>query len=89
MICDARELFLKQHRFDLIFKYLYVTKPNDALARTAYLESIRAFNGYFEQDSSDGVPKDSAAKFLSSFDALIKSMRIDGFRVTQGGGVSL
>ena len=86
MICDARELFLKQHRFDLIFKYLYVTKPNDALARTAYLESIRAFNGYFEQDSSDGVPKDSAAKFLSSFDALIKSMRIDGFRVTQGGG---
>ncbi len=89
MVCDARELFLRQRRFDLIFRYLYVTKPNDDFVRLAYLESIRAGNGYFELYPSDGVPKDTPAKFISSFDALIKSMRVDGFRATQGGGVFL
>jgi len=79
MICDARELFLRQHRFDLIFKWLFVVKPNNAYVRKAYLESIRAFNGFIEENPSDGIPKDSAEKFCQSFDRLIQSMRKDGF----------
>ena len=89
MMCDARALFLKQRRFDLIFKYLYVVKPNNAFVRAAYLENIRAFNGYFELEPSDGIAKDTPEKFISSFDTLIKSMRENGFHTTQGGGVCL
>lgn len=44
MTCDARELFMRQRRFDLIFKWLFVVKPGNAYVRKAYLESIRAFN---------------------------------------------
>lgn len=89
MVCDARELFFSQRRFDLIFKYLYVAKPNNAFVRRAYLESICAFNGYLELNPSNGIPKDSPEKFIASFDALIMSMQEDGFRTTLGGGVYL
>ena len=47
MICDARELFLKQHRFDLIFKYL-----KDVLRRLQY---ALQYNIYRKERRSDGV----------------------------------
>ena len=79
---DALSLFLRQHRFDLIFKYLYVR--GDGYAREAYLESIRAFNGFDEVRPSDGRPKGSAEDFLGSFDSLIASVRSSGFDAAKG-----
>ena len=79
MTCDARELFMRQRRFDLIFKWLFVVKPGNAYVRKAYLESIRAFNGFVEGEPSDGIPKDTPDKFCQSFSRLVQSMRKDGF----------
>ena len=67
MRVNAYNIFLQQHRFDLIFKYLYVKNPT-AYNRVAYLESIRAFNGGYEDCPSDGIPKNSLDAFINSFD---------------------
>ena len=78
---DALQLIFKNCRFDLIFKYLY----SDACIRcdTAfinsyeemYCESIRAFNGYYEEEPR----KESREDFLNSFNLLIKSVCENGF----------
>lgn len=52
--------------------------------RKAYLESIRAFNGFSEAEPSDGIAKDSADKFCASFDSLITSFRENGFSSEYG-----
>ncbi len=75
---SALDIFLRQRRFDLIFKYLYAKYPC-AYHRNAYLEHIRAFNGFFELNPSDGRPKNSADDFLNSFDVLIRSLRAKGY----------
>lgn len=78
MTQQAIDIFLHQKRFDLIFKYLYVKRPC-AYHRAAYLEHIRAFNGFYELNPSDGKPKNSADDFINSFDALIDSLKADGY----------
>lgn len=78
MRVDALKLMLDQRRFDLIFKYLYAKSPT-AYHRGAYLENIRAFNGFFELNPSDGKPKNSAEDFINSFDALIKSFKNEDY----------
>lgn len=45
-------------------------------ARYAYLENIRAFNGFFEDNPRKTSPRD----FLEAFNQLILSLRQDGFR---------
>lgn len=75
---SAFAILLTQKRFDLIFKYVYAKHPC-AYTRFAYLESIRAFNGFYELNPSDGEPKNSAEDFINSFDRLICSLKKDGF----------
>lgn len=84
MIHDARLLFLKQRRFDLIFKFLYLKYPDNQFVRAAYLESIRAFNDFHEDEPSDGKPKNSPADFLKSFDALYESIKGVGYNESKG-----
>lgn len=76
---NALELMLKQKRFDLVYKYLYVKYPENEFIKKAYLESIRAFNNYYEELPSDGVHKYSPEDFTDSFDRLIKSIKEDGY----------
>lgn len=76
---NALQLFLKQKRFDLIFKYIYLNYPENDFVKNAYLENILAFNGFCEIEPSDGVEKNTPEKFLNSFDNLIKSLKKEGF----------
>lgn len=78
---QAINIFQHQRRFDLIFKYLYAKRPC-AYHRAAYLEHIRAFNGFFELNPSDGKPKNTADDFINSFDALILRLKTDGYADT-------
>lgn len=80
---DAMRLFLRQRRFDLIFKYLYVKDSND-FNKKAYIESIRAFNG-FQEESSNGVIKKSSSDFVEVFDSLIKEIKKEGYVASLGG----
>ena len=78
---DALQLIFKNCRFDLIFKYLY----SDAYIRSdssfissyeeMYCESIRAFNGYYEEQPR----KENREDFLNSFNLLIKNVCENGF----------
>lgn len=102
MRVNAFDLFLKQQRFDLIFKYIYIkNKFKDAKKQTLlgsildifhkkdtssfdfytdlYVEHIRAFNGFHEENPSDGILKNTKDKFLNSFDRLYKNMSKNGF----------
>lgn len=78
---NAYNLFLESNRFDLIFKYLYLTNrdKNPSFFSKMYLESIRAFNNFHEDEPSDGIPKESSEDFLESFDTLWNSIKLDGF----------
>ena len=71
---NALDILLHQKRFDLMFKYLYAKNPT-AYHRWMYVEHIRAFNGFHEMNPSDGIPKESEEDFVSSFDALISSLK--------------
>ena len=77
---DAFKLLLSQHRFDLIYKYLYVLNPNK-YNRDAYIESIRSFTGnsFFELEPSDGVPKQTVDDYVNSFDRLIENIKAKGY----------
>lgn len=77
---DALSLMLKQRRFDLIYKYLYVKRPN-AFHRAMYIEHLRALNGFHEMNPTDG-PKESPEDFLSAFDKLIQSLKTEGYKET-------
>ena len=83
MEVKALDIFLKQKRFDLIFKYLYVKYRNN-FTRRAYLENIRSFNGFYEVNPSDGIPKQSAEDFVLSFDELIKNLEDNNFTQAKG-----
>ena len=82
MQVKALDFLLWQKRFDLIFKYLYV-KDSSSFAKTAYLESIRAFNNYSEE-SSNGIKKNSPDDFISTFDGLINTIKKEGYQTEQG-----
>lgn len=80
-IKNAYNLFLESNRFDLIFKYLYLTNrdKNPSFFSKMYLENIRAFNNFHEEEPSDGVPKESAEDFLSAFNNLFEKIKNEGF----------
>lgn len=83
MQVNALDLFLKQRRFDLIFKYLYAKDPSP-FAKAAYLENIRAFNNYHEECPSDGVPKNQPEDFITSFNSLIANLKENGYNDEEG-----
>lgn len=81
MKMDAFDLFLKQKRFDLIFKYLYLKNKDKKsnFYESLYLEHIHAFNNFYEENPSDGVPKNTKEDFLNSFNRLYINMLNNGF----------
>ena len=81
---NAFQLFLKQKRFDLIFKYLYLQYPKNEFAKFAYIENIRAFNGFYEVEPSDGIAKNSPEDFSKSFDKLYESIKEKNFDSSLG-----
>lgn len=83
MRVNALNLFLKQQRFDLIFKYLYASNPTE-YNKGAYLDNIRAFNNFYELNPSDGVPKNSAIDFIKSFDKLYNDIKQNKFDKDKG-----
>lgn len=76
---NARQIFLKQKRFDLIFKYIYLKYQGNDFVKKAYLENIRAFNGFYEVEPSDNIEKNTPENFLKSFDNLYLSIKKSGF----------
>ena len=56
-------------------------KPN-AYNWRAYIEHLRTFNGFHEMNPSDG-PKESPEDFLNKFDALIQSLKKDGYEASK------
>lgn len=85
MILNAYNLFLNSNRFDFIFKFLYLKykENNKDFFSKMYLENIRAFNNFHEEEPSDGIPKESAEDFLNSFDKLYNSIKANGFDSNQ------
>ena len=81
---DARDLFLKQRRFDLIFKFLFAQADGKGFARTAYEESICRFNGFEEWNAQGECEKRGFDEFVTKFEQLIVSMRKDGFDAARG-----
>ena len=81
---NAFQLLLKQKRFDLIYKYLYIKYPDNEFVKIAYTENIRAFNNFYEIEPSDGVEKNSIEDFMNSFDKLYESIKNKGFDSTFG-----
>ena len=72
---------LNVNRFDIIAKYIYIKfKANNIdsdFGKKLYLEHIKAFNGFVENDESQKVGREA---FLKSFDELIDSVKYDGFK---------
>ena len=83
MRCSSADIFFKQKRFDLIFKYLYLKYPNNSFVKSAYLESIRAFNNFYEK-AEDGTLKLSPDDFTKSFDDLYYSIKKNGYNQDLG-----
>lgn len=77
--CAASEL-LTASRIDLAVKYLYVKyrieKIDSPFAHDAYLDHIKAFNGFVEADGSGKV---GAEKFTETYDSLIDQIHTEGF----------
>lgn len=96
---NAKEIFLKNRRFDLIFKYLYLKNHhkysnNTNFFEDLYCEHIRAFNNFHEGHPSDGIPKKSKEDFINSFNNIYKSIEENGFDenqsvITIGNGYEL
>lgn len=79
---SARELFLKNRRFDLIYKILFLehinsTKETFEYYRNLYLKSIEVFNGFYEKEP----PKNSAQDFINSFEETYNSIKKNGFNI--------
>jgi len=81
MKVNAFDLFLKQKRFDLIFKYIYLKNKdkNIKFFEDLYAEHIRAFNDFHEINPSDNIPKDTREDFIKSFNKLYDNMSKKGF----------
>lgn len=75
------EDLLTSDRIDILAKYLYakfrVEKNKSSFAKELYLEHIRVFNNFIESDDTGKIGEDD---FLNSFDELIDSIYLDGFR---------
>lgn len=80
-IRDAYDLWTRNRRFDLVYKialaraWLRGDAAETRVAERAYLESIRAFNGFHEADP----PKSSGADFLAAFRDVVESVRRRGY----------
>ena len=80
---DAKELFLLNNRFDLIFKYIFIKYfeiKNTNFFKDLYLNSIKAFNNFYEYDGS----KISKEDFYESFINLLDSIKNNGFNENLG-----
>lgn len=86
MKIKAADLLLKQQRFDLIFKYLYLKNKckSTSFFTELYSEHIRAFNDFFETNPNYAMPKNSKEDFIQAFDRLYESMSINGFDASIG-----
>lgn len=78
-IVNARSLLLRSTRFDIPLKFAFAEaltrgEPAEWLKR-AYLENIRAFNGFFEAIP----PKNSPEDFLRAFRQTFESLQRFGF----------
>lgn len=78
------DIFQKNRRFDLIFKYLYLKNHRNCCQLTnfyeeLYCEHIRAFNNFKEHHPSDGIPKESRADFIQAFNRIYDDIREHGF----------
>jgi glycosyltransferase involved in cell wall biosynthesis len=76
----AYDIFIKNSRFDIIYKILYIlskkkTSGTQEFYRRVYLEHIRAFNNFYELEP----PKYSPEAFVDSFDELIDSIETNGY----------
>ena len=49
----AKEIFLKNNRFDLIFKYIYIKNKDKKTSffKDLYLNHIKAFNNFYEEEN--------------------------------------
>ncbi|MGI5078661.1 hypothetical protein E4N94_01060 [Treponema denticola] len=83
---NAKELFLQNNRFDLIFKYIYIKNKDKKTPffKNLYLNHIKAFNNFYEEEPSDGVEKSTPEDFVLSFDALYNSIKEKGFDKSLG-----
>jgi len=80
---SAYDVFIKNSRFDLIYKILYVLskkKPSGVqeFYRKIYIEHIRAFNNFYECEPL----KNSPEAFVDSFDQLVESIEKNGYDKT-------
>ncbi|RTJ71573.1 hypothetical protein [Campylobacter jejuni] len=76
---NALDIFLNQKRFDLIFKWLYLQYPDNNFIKESYLESIRAFNNFYEENPSDNIKKEGPDAFIKRFEELFTSIKKTGF----------
>ena len=83
---DPYGVLKKSHRFDLIFKLALaraILADDPAAIReaeAAYLESVRARNGFYE----DNPPRDTPADFLVAFRRTLASIRAHGYDPSRG-----
>ena len=80
---SATEL-VNSKRIDPMAKYIFARfkedKINSEWGREVYLEHLRAFNGFVE---GDGTGKKGIDAFVSSFENLLASMKLNGFDETK------
>jgi hypothetical protein len=76
---SALSLVRRSNRFDLIFKYVfakeYISNSLSTHTVQAYLSSIQAFNGFFEEEPR----KSGAGDFVLAFTSLIDDMMRRGY----------
>lgn len=83
-LVDARELIARSRRFDLIFKvelawaWVYGTPQEIRTAEEAYLEMVRARNGFRESDPPRSGPK----AFIEAFRKTASSILENGYDLT-------
>lgn len=81
---DAREILMRSHRFDLIFKvelahaWAFGTPTEIRKAEEAYLETVRSRNGFRESDPPRSGPK----AFIEAFRRTAESIRSRGYDPT-------
>lgn len=79
--CNPEKL-ISHYRYDVYVKYFYVKSyvenKDYNLAKKIYLSHIKAFNNFAEPDGS----KNSSNDFINNFNALIESIKFNGFNNT-------
>ncbi|MCV6598930.1 MAG: hypothetical protein OIF36_00390 [Alphaproteobacteria bacterium] len=82
-IISAKEIFYKNYRFDLIYKYLFLKYKDlpfkeSNYFKNLYLYQIKIFNGFKEDD------KNTLEHFEESFLTLFDSLKNNGFDAKKG-----